>query len=83
VFSQDGRIVRKLTEDAGLIEQELVAEVEGTIAPNGLARLCRGLVLEGQADAARARELAERKAPALRLKGIAPEWCPGCASRWA
>lgn len=48
VLSQDGRIVRKLTEDAGLLEQELVAEVAGTIAPDGLARLCRGLVFDGQ-----------------------------------
>jgi 23S rRNA pseudouridine2604 synthase len=39
VFSQDGRIVRKLTEDARVIEQELVADVTGTIAPNGLERL--------------------------------------------
>ena len=48
VFSQDGSIVRKLREDARLIEQELVAEVAGTIAPGGLARLCGGLVFEGR-----------------------------------
>ncbi len=47
VFSQDGRIVRKLQEDAAILEQELLAEVDGTIAPGGLERLCRGLVLEG------------------------------------
>jgi 23S rRNA pseudouridine2604 synthase len=39
VFSQDARVVRKLTQDAALIERELVAEVAGTIAPDGLARL--------------------------------------------
>jgi 23S rRNA pseudouridine2604 synthase len=49
VFSQDGRILRKLTEDASLVEQELVAEVTGAIAPDGLARLCGGLVFEGRA----------------------------------
>ena len=49
VFSQDRGIVRRLTEDAALVEQELVAEVVGTIAPNGLARLSRGLVFEGKA----------------------------------
>lgn len=48
VYSQDGRIVRKLTEDALRIEQELVAEVAGEIAPDGLARLCQGLVLRNQ-----------------------------------
>jgi 23S rRNA pseudouridine2604 synthase len=49
VLSQDGRILRKLREDADTLEQELVAEVAGTIAPNGLARLCRGLAFEGKA----------------------------------
>jgi 23S rRNA pseudouridine2604 synthase len=76
VFSQDGRIVRKLTQDAGLIEQELVAEVAGTIAPNGLARLCRGLVLQGKAlPPARVSWQSEAR---LRIaaKGIAPEWVP-------
>ena len=48
VFSQDGRIVSKLTEDALTIEQELIAQVTGTIAPNGLDRLAHGLVYERQ-----------------------------------
>jgi 23S rRNA pseudouridine2604 synthase len=48
VFSQDGRIVRKLREDAALVEQELVADVAGTIVPDGLQRLCGGLVVEGR-----------------------------------
>jgi 23S rRNA pseudouridine2604 synthase len=48
VYSQDGRILRKLTEDALQIEQELVAEVGGTIAPDGLGLLCHGLVWQGQ-----------------------------------
>jgi 23S rRNA pseudouridine2604 synthase len=49
VFSQDGRVVRKLREDASLIEQELVAQVAGTIAAGGLSRLCEGLTFEGRA----------------------------------
>jgi 23S rRNA pseudouridine2604 synthase len=48
VFSQDGRIIRKLTEDALSIEQELIAQVTGTILDNGLARLAHGLVYEGR-----------------------------------
>ena len=48
VFSQDGRIVRKLSEDARVTEQELVAEVRGNIFAGGLVRLCGGLVLEGR-----------------------------------
>lgn len=47
VFSQDGRIVRKLQEDAALLEQELLVDVEGALAPRGLERLCGGLVFEG------------------------------------
>lgn len=76
VFSQDRAVVRKLEEDAALLEQELVAEVQGTIAPNGLARLGRGLVLEGRPlPAARVSWQSETR---LRIaaKGIAPEWVP-------
>jgi 23S rRNA pseudouridine2604 synthase len=49
VFSQVRGVVRRLTEDAPLIEQEIVAQVEGTIAPGGLARLAHGLVYRGGA----------------------------------
>lgn len=48
VFSQDGRIVRKLTEDALAIEQELIAQVTGAIAEGGLARLGHGLAYQGR-----------------------------------
>jgi 23S rRNA pseudouridine2604 synthase len=48
VLSQDGRIVRKLREEAGMLEQELIADVTGTIAPGGLERLCRGLAFDGK-----------------------------------
>ncbi|RYF35773.1 MAG: RNA-binding protein, partial [Comamonadaceae bacterium] len=48
VFSQDPHIVRKLTEDARVIEQELVADVDGDIRPNGLALLCHGLSFNGK-----------------------------------
>lgn len=48
VFSQDGRIVRKLTEDALAIEQELIAQVTGTIHEGGLSRLAHGLVYQGR-----------------------------------
>lgn len=77
VFSQDGRIVRKLTEDARLVEQELVAQVSGTIAPNGLARLCRGgLVLQGiTLPPARVSWQSETRLR-FAVKGIPPEWVP-------
>lgn len=49
VFSQDRSIVRKLGDRARPTEEELVAEVAGTIQPGGLERLGRGLTLEGRA----------------------------------
>jgi len=76
VFSQDGRIIRKLREDANLIEQELVAEVTGAIAANGLARLCHGLALEGRPlPPARVSWQSEARLR-FAVKGIAPEWVP-------
>ncbi|HYE39389.1 MAG TPA: RNA pseudouridine synthase [Ramlibacter sp.] len=76
VFSQDGRIVRKLKEDADSLEQELLADVAGTIAPNGLARLGRGLVFEGEAlPPARVSWQSETRLR-FALKGIAPQWVP-------
>lgn len=41
VFSQDWRVVRRLTDDASRIEQEYVVEVAGELAADGLARLNR------------------------------------------
>lgn len=50
VFSQDRRIVRKLTEEAALVEQELLAEVDGEIAEGGLQRLGRGMKVSWQSE---------------------------------
>jgi len=43
VFTQDGRVVRKLVKDAGKNEQEYVVEVSGEIVPDGLEQLNRGM----------------------------------------
>lgn len=76
VFSQDRRIVRKLTDDAALIEQELVAEVTGTIVDGGLQRLCLGLVRDGQPlPSARVSWQSEARLR-FAVKGIAPQWVP-------
>ena len=48
VLSQDGRVWRRLTEDADQIEQEFVVEVAGEIAPYGLRRLNHGLRYRGR-----------------------------------
>jgi 23S rRNA pseudouridine2604 synthase len=76
VFSQDRGVIRKLTEDARLVEQELVVEVAGTVAPGGLERLGRGLLLEGrQLPPAKVSWQSEKR---LRLaaKGIPVDWVP-------
>jgi 23S rRNA pseudouridine2604 synthase len=39
VYTQDWRIGRKLTEDAGVIEQEFTVEVQGEVSSNALQRL--------------------------------------------
>jgi 23S rRNA pseudouridine2604 synthase len=76
VFSQDGRIVRKLTEDAWLIEQELIAEVTGTIASNGLDRLCRGLAWQGKPLPPAHVSWQSETRLRFAVKGIVPERVP-------
>lgn len=49
VFTQDGRIARRLREDGSKLEQEYVVEVSGTIAADGLARINRGMSMDGRA----------------------------------
>ena len=49
VFSQDWRTLRKLTEDAHKLEQEYLAEVIGELPPDGLQRLARGQMFQGEA----------------------------------
>ena len=74
VFSQDGRIVRRLTEDAALIEQELVADVSGSLAPEGLARLGGGLVREGKPLPPAHVSWQSEGRLRFAAKGVAPEW---------
>ena len=74
VFSQDFRVVRKLTEDAAFVEQELVAQVKGTIAPGGLARLGHGLVRDGRPLPPARVSWQNETHLRFAVKGIAPEW---------
>ena len=48
VLTQDGRVWRRLTEDADLIEHEYIVEVAGDIVPYGLRKLNHGLSLNGR-----------------------------------
>ena len=47
VFTQDWRVARKLTEDAGVMEHEVIVEIEGEVAPDTLQRLNQGLSADG------------------------------------
>ena len=49
VYTQDGRLLRRMDEDGDRIEQEVIVEVGGEIAPYGLRRLCHGLSFNGRA----------------------------------
>jgi 23S rRNA pseudouridine2604 synthase len=48
VLTQDGRVWRRLTEDADSIEHEYIVEVAGDFAPYGLIRLNHGLRFQGR-----------------------------------
>ena len=76
VFSQDRRIVRKLTEDASTIEQELVAEVAGEARPDALALLCHGLAFEQRALPPIKVSWQNETRLRFALKGIAPALVP-------
>ena len=41
VFTQDWRVARKLSEDASVMEHEVIVDVTGTMTPGGLQRLNR------------------------------------------
>ena len=49
VFTQDPRIERKLREDAGLIENELMVDVTGVVSPEALHKLNESPVIDGRA----------------------------------
>lgn len=51
VYSQEFRVRRKLTEDAGLIEHEVMVEVQGEVSGAALERLNRAPVIDGRAMA--------------------------------
>ncbi|WP_407311831.1 rRNA pseudouridine synthase [Pseudomonas sp. nanlin1] len=48
VFTQDWKILRKLTDDMAKIEQEYVVEVSGDMTEHGLNRLTHGATYKGR-----------------------------------
>lgn len=76
VYSHDRRILRRLTEDAAFIEQELVAEVTGELAEGGLVRLSQGLSAGGrQLPPVKASWQSEKRLR-FAFKGLPPEAVP-------
>ena len=49
VFTQDGRVARRLIGDEGAVEKEYLVRVTGTLPPEGLEQLRHGLSLDGVA----------------------------------
>lgn len=76
VFSQEPRIIRRLTEDAMTLEQELVVEVAGELPPEGLARLGHGLAFEGRALPPAKVSWQNETRLRFAVKGIAPQLVP-------
>ena len=81
VLSQDGRILRKLTEDAMTIEQELIAHVAGDVTPAQIKRLCHGLTFRDQPLPPIKVSVNSNSEGETRLrfalKGVLPEHVPG------
>jgi 23S rRNA pseudouridine2604 synthase len=77
---------RKLTEDAEVIEQEVMAEVAGDVSPEQLQRLCHGLSFNGRPLPPVKVSVSSRNDAQTRLrfalKGIRPGRCPSCATAW-
>lgn len=76
VFTQDGRVRRKLVEDAALLEHEVMVDVQGPVTPEQLRQLNQPPVVDGRAMLA-ARVSVSRQQPDLTglrfaLKGYWP-----------
>ncbi|OYW38696.1 MAG: RNA-binding protein [Hydrogenophilales bacterium 12-61-10] len=52
VFTQDWHVSRKLSEDAAMIEHELIVEVSGDMIPHALKRMNQGIPYNGRTPTA-------------------------------
>lgn len=76
VFSQETGVIRRLTEDAGLLEQELLADIEGELDAKAVARLSHGLRYRGYALPRIKVSWQSERRLRFALKGIAPDLVP-------
>lgn len=76
VFTQDGRIRRKLVEEAAWVEHEATVDVRGTVSAAQLAQLNQAPVIDGRAMLAMrvsvSRQQADRTGLRFALKGYWP-----------
>jgi 23S rRNA pseudouridine2604 synthase len=76
VFSQDGGVIRRLTEDAGFLEQEVIADVQGELGHSALAHLRHGLRYRGYLLPRIKVSWQNEGRLRFALKGIAPDVVP-------
>jgi 23S rRNA pseudouridine2604 synthase len=72
VFTQDWRVVRKLTEDAATLEHEVIVEVAGELSPDGLKRMNRGIAYKGRTPPAIKVSWQSEQRLRVALKGAQP-----------
>jgi len=77
VYSQDPRIVRRLVEDATLLEHEWMIEVTGEASPEALARVAAPLALGGRTAPAARVSIGSRSEAATRLRVAVKGHHPG------
>jgi 23S rRNA pseudouridine2604 synthase len=74
VLTQDGRVLRRLTEDAALVEEEWIAQVAGVVAPEVVQRLGRDLhgkaSVNSQSDTEARLRIAVKGVPPGRLPAL-------------
>lgn len=81
VYSQDPRIIRHLSDEADLLEQECLAEVQGEMIEEGLALLANGLYVDGERLPPLKASWQNETHLRFALKRVAPEWLPAiCAA---
>lgn len=71
VFTQDWRVARKLIEDAATLEHEVIVEVAGELAPDGLKRMNPGLAAKGRTHGINVSRQSETRLR-VALKGARP-----------
>jgi 23S rRNA pseudouridine2604 synthase len=76
VFSQDAGVIRHLTEEAALVEQEVIADVQGELDHSALAHLRHGLRYRGYMLPRIKVSWQNEGRLRFALKGIAPDVVP-------